>query len=81
MAEEAGLYKCLWHGPSNGIKTAQQLIEPLTNGIADMKARPAHYKQFDAESGWGTYADFIPWLERLLVECKRIPNATISVSV
>ena len=80
MADEAGLYGCVWRPEENGITHAHQLIEPLTKGIADMKARPEHYTKFNAKNGWGMYKHFVPWLEELLTECKRIPNATISVS-
>ena len=80
MAEEAGIYACLWRAPENGFTQAGQLIEPLTNGIAKMKADPAHFEQFNAENGWGLYKHFLPWLEELLAACIENPDAEISTS-
>ena len=80
MADEAGIYKHVWRPEEIGVKLAYDLIEPLERAITDMKARPAHYKQFDAPNGWGTYDDFLPWLERYLKACKENPDADIEVS-
>ena len=80
MAEEAGIYKHLWRPEELGITEAEELIEPLTKGILDMKARPDHYKQFNAKNGWGLYEHFIPWLEKYLEACTEYPDAVIEVS-
>ena len=64
----------------NGITTAEQLIEPLEKAIADMKARPEYYEQFNSPNGWGTYKDFVPWLEKYLAACKEYPDAVVEVS-
>jgi len=80
MAVEAGIYKCLWRHDENGIETAGQLIEPLSNAVRDMTARPEHYQQFDSPNGWGLYIHFLPWLEKLLIACIKWPNAKIVVS-
>jgi len=80
MAEEAGIYKCLWHPETNGFKTASQLIDPLEKALVDMYAYPAKYTPFSAENGWGTYRQFLPWLEQLLEACKEHPEAEIEVS-
>ena len=81
MAAEAGIYDCLWHPGEHGISLAVHLISPLERGIADMKAKPEYYRRFDPDNGWGTYMDFVPWLERLLVACKFNPNGKIKVSI
>lgn len=80
MAEEAGFYKHLWRPEEIGVTLASELIEPLERGIQDMKERPEHYQTFDAKNGWGTYKDFLPWLEKLLAACKENPDAEIEVS-
>lgn len=80
MAGEAGIYECLWRPDEIGITTAGQIIEPLTKGLADMTARPSHYQQFDAENGWGTYKDFLPWCARYLEACRKYPKALVRVS-
>lgn len=80
MAEEAGIYGIVWRPEENGITTARQLIEPLRKAIAEMKANPARFKKHDARNGWGTYGDFLPWLERYLQACEEMPDAEVSVS-
>jgi hypothetical protein len=80
MADAAGIYDCLWRAPENGFTLASQLIDPLTNGIAKMKADPAHFQQFNAKNGWGLYENFLPWLEKLLAACIENPDAEISIS-
>ena len=79
MADEAGIYQCLWHPEKLDIKYAKELIKPLEDGIKKMKEKPEFYKKFDAKNGWGTYRDFLPWLEKLLQACIENPEAQISV--
>lgn len=76
----ASLYQYVWCPEELGVTTAKQLIDPLTIGIADMKADPDKFKVFDSSNGWGIYDDFVPWLERYLEACKENPDATIKVS-
>jgi hypothetical protein len=80
MAERAGIYQHLWRPEEIGITMASELIEPLTAGLAKMKADPDHYRTFDAPNGWGTYNDFVPFVERYLAACIGNPDATIAVS-
>ncbi len=80
MAEAAGIYKHLWRPEEIGVKNAAQLIEPLTNAVLDMKARPDHYEQFNASNGWGKYENFVPWIEEYLRACIENPEAEIYVS-
>lgn len=79
MAEEVGLYKILWRAKENGITTAHQLIEPLTAGIARLKADPERFKAFNPKNGWGTYEGFVSRLEKLLLNCQEHPDAEISI--
>jgi hypothetical protein len=80
MAVYAGVYDCLWRPDEHGITTAAQVIEPLKTGIAKMEADPDFYRQFDAENGWGTYDNFLPWCKGVLAACEANPDAEISVS-
>lgn len=80
MADEAGIYGVLWRPEENGITQAGQLINPLEKAISAMKADPPRFEKFNASNGWGTYADFLPWLERLLAAAKENPDAEVSVS-
>lgn len=77
MASEAGFYEQLWHPERTDVVTAQQLGIHIEKGIAELKANPEKYKQFSAENGWGTYTQFVPWLEELLTACKEYPDAIV----
>ncbi|NQU44516.1 hypothetical protein HQ520_14590 [bacterium] len=80
MAEDAGIYKHLWRPEEIGIKMAYELILPLRAGLALMKSDPDRFKRFDSPNGWGSYDDFVPWVEKYLVACQEHPNAEIRVS-
>lgn len=80
MAEEAGLYMAVWRPDEIGITKAGQLIDPLTKGIALMKADPERFKKFDPPNKWGSYDTFLPWLEKYLTACLENPDASVEVS-
>jgi len=80
MAKEAGIYSHLWRPEEIGIAKAAQLIEPLQIGLALLKSDPTRFKAFDDPGEWGTYEQFVPWLETYLVACKTYPAADVSVS-
>jgi hypothetical protein len=75
MAAEAGIYKHLWRPEEIGITKAEELIEPLTKAIAEMKADPARFEKFNASNGWGLYVHFVPFVEEILAACKKHPKA------
>ena len=80
MADEAGIYEIVWAPEENGITHAYQLIDPLRAAIDAMLADPDRFKKHDAKNGWGTYKDFVPWLERYLAACIEEPGALVSAS-
>lgn len=80
MADAAGIYEPVWCPAEFGIKKAGDLIEPLTVGLAELKSKPDHYKQFNPKNGWGNYEGFVDWVERYLTACKENPEGKISVS-
>ena len=80
MAKKAGIYHCLWRPDEVGITKANQLIEPLTKGLDDLKARPDYFKKFNSPNGWGMYQDFVPFVEEYLNACKEYPEANVEVS-
>lgn len=80
MADAAGIYKPLWCPEEIDITHARQLIEPLRTGLAQLKADPAHFEQFNAPNGWGLYVHFVPWVENYLAACEANPDAMVSVS-
>jgi hypothetical protein len=79
MAEEAGVYKACWRPEEIGVTHAEQLIKPLRSGIALMKSDPERFEQYNSPNGWGTYRNFLPWLERYLEACEANPDAAVSV--
>jgi len=80
MAFKAGIYKACWRPEEIGATKASDIIEILTKGLEDMKARPEYFKNFDSDNGWGTYKDFLPWVESYLKACREYPEAIIIVS-
>lgn len=80
MAKAAGIYDCLWRPDEHGFERAEQIVDQLQVGLADLKARPEHYKQFNSPNGWGMYEHFIPFVESVLRACKENPEAKIEVS-
>ena len=80
MADEASIYECLWRPEEVGIEKAAGLIEPLRSGIALMESDPDRFRKLDAENGWGTYDQFLPWLRRYLLACEENPDAEVMVS-
>jgi len=80
MAKEAGIYEILWRPEMYDTHRAGDIIEPLKAGIELMEQDPAYFRKFDADNGWGTYDQFMPWLRRVLQACIDYPDATIRVS-
>lgn len=80
MASEAGIYEACWRPEEIGAKYAKDIAPLLEKGLADMKARPSHFEQFNSPNGWGMYEHFVPWVERYLEACRAYPDAEVSVS-
>ena len=80
MAEAAGIYEALWRPEEIGCVYAFDIIAILEVGLADMKARPEYYEQFNSSNGWGMYEHFVPFVENYLNACKEFPTAKIEVS-
>jgi hypothetical protein len=76
MAAAAGIYDCIWHPE---YVDADSLIEPLTNGLELLRSDPERFRKYDAENGWGTYEQFVEFVEAYLNACKESPDATIGV--
>lgn len=80
MADEAGIYECLWRPDEHGITKASQIIEPLTRGLARLATEKAHFEQFNAANGWGLWEHFVPWCADYLQACRDNPDADVRVS-
>lgn len=77
MAREAGIYMHLWRPEEIGITHAAELIEPLREGLAAMKADPERFEAHNAENGWGLYEHFVPWIEKYIAACEEYPDAQV----
>lgn len=80
MADAAGIYQALWRPEEINAKEAKDIIPIVEKGLADLKARPKHFGQFNASNGWGLYEHFVPFVEKYLEACKEYPDAVIKVS-
>lgn len=79
MASEAGIYKVLWRPDEVGIEKAEQLIEPLTIGLAALKAEPERFKPHNPPNGWGSYEVLVAFVAEYLDACQAHPGATVRV--
>ena len=80
MAEACGIYMELWRPEEIGVIKAEQLINPLTDGLKKLKENPEYYRTFDSPDGWGRYFYFLPFVENYLNACIEYPEAIIEVS-
>ena len=80
MAQEAGLYDALWRPDENGLTHAYQLIPILEKGLAELRAHPEVYEQFNPANGWGDYVGLICFVRDYLKACRANPDAEIEVS-
>lgn len=80
MADQAGLYECLWRPDENEIEKASQLIEPLKKGLDSLKSDPNRFKKLNPENGWGSYEGLVSFVENYLKACEKYPDAMIGVS-
>lgn len=80
MADEAGIYKCLWRPEENGITHASQIIEPLAAGVALLATEQGRFEAFNSPNGWGLWKNFLPWCAAYLQACRDNPDATVHVS-
>ncbi|MHA1828611.1 MAG: hypothetical protein ACTSX6_08185 [Candidatus Heimdallarchaeaceae archaeon] len=81
MADRAGIYKYLWRPDEIGIKYADQLIKPLTNGLVTLKADPKKFKKYNPPNGWGTYNLLVHFVENYLEACKKYPTAEVYADI
>jgi hypothetical protein len=80
MASAVGIYLHLWRPEEIAIIYANELIEPLRQGLHNLKMNPALYKTFNPENGWGSYEGFVTFVENYLNACYEYPEAKIEIS-
>ena len=67
----------LWRPEEIGIDTAEQLIEPLAEGIRKLLANPKQMRTYNASNGWGMYEHFVPFVQEYLAACTEHPTARV----
>lgn len=77
MANAAGVYKHLWRPEELGVTKASELIQPLRDGYAELRAHPEKYKQYDSPNGWGVYRHFVEFVFAVLRACEEYPEAAV----
>lgn len=80
MAEKAGIYLHLWRPDEINITKAKELIEPLRQGLHQLKLEPDVYKELNPDNGWGTYEQLVRFVENYLNACYQYPDANVNVS-
>lgn len=80
MADEAGIYECLWRPDENGITHARQIIEPLAAGVALLATQKARFEAFNSPNGWGLWEHFLPFCADYLQACRDNPDALVKAS-
>lgn len=80
MADKAGIYRALWRPEEIGAKYAKDIIEVVKKGLANLKASPEYFENFNSPNGWGMYKHFVPFVSEYLDALKEYPNAEIKVS-
>lgn len=80
MAGEAGIYQALWRPEEIDAKYAKDIIEVVEKGLANLKAKPEYFEQFNSPNGWGMYKHFVPFVEKYLEALKEYPDAEIYIS-
>jgi hypothetical protein len=80
MAQEAGIYKCLWRPEELGITHAKQMIDLLEKGVALLATEKGRFEQFNSPNGWGMWEHFVPFCMDYLQACRNHPESQVEVS-
>ena len=79
MASEAGIYKHLWRPEEVDVKTAADLIGPLSDGLAILNSEPERFQKFNPSNGWGNYEGLVQFVGDYLAACQRWPMAKVRI--
>jgi hypothetical protein len=81
MAKEANIYLVLWRPDElPQVEYAEDILPVLEKGLTALLLFPEHYNKFNAENGWGTYADFVDFVKEVVKACKQYPKTEIEIS-
>lgn len=79
MADNAKIYRHLWRPEEVGISKAKEMIQPLIEGLMRLHNEPEYFKSFNSPNGWGTYENFITFVEKYVLACIQYQEASIDV--
>ncbi len=79
MAKACGLYEYIYEPGKWDCKVAEDLIEPLKEGLRLLKENPPKYKAYQPANGWGTYDHFVHWVDEYILQCQANPDAEIGI--
>lgn len=80
VSDVLSLYGYLWRPSELGVITAEELIQPLTQGYLELIKYPSKYKEFDPENGWGNYDSLVSFVKDYLIACLNNPESIIEIS-
>jgi len=77
MWREAGCYDVLYM--CDGIE-AGDIVGVLRYALRKMNANPGAFEELAPSNGWGTFDGAKEFLEKLIAECDKHPDAIVRVS-
>jgi hypothetical protein len=80
MADAAGIYEHLWRPDEIGVARAKDLIDPMAEGLAKLRADPEAFAIHNPSNGWGNYDGLVSFVAEYLEACRRYPEATVTAS-
>lgn len=80
MADEAGVFDCLWQPTHHGWTKARQLAPMLAAGLEKLRADPDYFRQFNPTNGWGKYEHLVSFVAEVLDICREHPEADVRTS-
>jgi hypothetical protein len=58
---------------------AKDISDIIETGLSKMKDDPDYFIKFNSPNGWGSYENFVPWIERYLEALKKYPESKVIV--
>jgi hypothetical protein len=82
MAVAVNLYDVLWHPEKIAqVVLAKDIVPRLESALRLLISDPASYDEFESDNGWGTYEDFVKFVEAVLEACLKYPEGVIRASI
>ena len=80
MANKAGIYYQLWRPDEIGATSPKDIVKELEAGLELLKRNRKAFELYEPDNKWGTYPQFVEFVEAVIVACHKYPNAKIKVS-